>query len=191
MANMKDSPESESDVPRKRRRPEALRKRFVYYRDKIRKEIDRPMLLKNFPIGTKIHFVIPEAQNQGFILGRPLGSYPVTVKIPDSDPRSIPALRNKTPLTVVVTGAEERSLIGLTWPIQINQLGQRALEQLPGAGKKRASKILLMRPLQSARDLSAIFDQHETDFSLHSLDLDFSTKKSPTENSLPEPRIFV
>lgn len=180
MAGLKADAQSESEIPRKRRRPDALEKKFVYFRDRIRKEIDRPMLLKNFPVGTKLAFVIPEAQNQGYILGRQLGSYPVTVKIPIDDPKAHKALREKAPLTVIVTGAEERSLLGLSWPIEINQLSMRAIEHIPGAGKKRASSILRQRPITSFRELAAIIDTGTGHSPIRESDCDFSMKPLDT-----------
>lgn len=176
MANLQQHPDSGSDVPRKRRRPDALEKKFMYYRDRIRKEIDQPMLLKTFPPGTKITHVIPEAQNQGYILGRQLGSYPVTIKIPIDDPQATAAFQNHDPISVIIMGAEERSLVGLSWPIQINRLSQRALEQIPGAGKKRASKILLEKPIKSFHSLIAIIDANINVFPMKESDFDFSEK---------------
>jgi radical SAM superfamily enzyme with C-terminal helix-hairpin-helix motif len=174
MRNLQDDPTSESEVPRKRRRPDTLAKKFIYYRNKIRKEIDQPMLLKTFPPGTKIAYVIPESKNQGYILGRQLGSYPVTIKIPIDDPHAKIAFVNRTPVTVIILGAEERSLIGLTWPLQINQLSQRALEHLPGAGKKRASKIMLSRPVRSFQEFLALLEARADQFPVAEADCEFS-----------------
>ncbi len=145
-------------VSKKHRHPSLLEKKFTYYRDKIRIEVDRPMLKAVFPLGTVLHEVIPETENPGFILGRQLGSYPVTVKIPNSDPVAVKALKNKQPLDVFVTGYRERSLVGLSWPIPINRLGQVALAQIPGVGAKRATRIVLGRPLQNMADLLAIME---------------------------------
>ncbi len=145
-----------SGVSKKHRRPALLKKKFSYYRDRIRQEIDRPMLKAVFPPGTVLHEVIPEASNPGFILGRQLGSYPVTVKIPVSDPVAAAAYKTGQPLDVIVTGYRERSLVGISWPIPINRLGQIALSQIPGIGAKRATRILLARPLEGMEALLAI-----------------------------------
>lgn len=174
LEQMQKDPASEAGVPRKKRRPQVLEQRFVYYRDRIRREIDHPMLLLNFPPGVRIEYVIPEAQNQGFILGRPLGSYPVTIKIPDTDPGAIRGLAERKSLTVVITGAEERSLTGLSWPIAVNALGTRALESIPGVGKKRASRLMMARPVADFAALAAALESQpfgraeDYDFSLQS-----------------------
>ncbi|MBX7057980.1 MAG: radical SAM protein [Leptospirales bacterium] len=155
---MQKNPELQGGAGRKRRRPQALEQRFLYYRDRIRKEIDHPMLLKNFPPGVCLHYVILEARNQGFFLGRALGSYPVTCKIPESDAQATAAFQAKRPITAIVLGAEERSLLTMSWPIQINRLGQRALEQIPGLGKKRATRLLLSRPIVSFERLAEVIE---------------------------------
>ncbi|MBE7440483.1 MAG: radical SAM protein [Spirochaetales bacterium] len=130
-----------------------LHERFLYYRDRIRREIDRPMLQRVFPPGTVLKDVLLEAENQGYYLGRQLGSYPVTVKIPTGD-RSVAFPSLKTPLNVVVVGAEERSLLGLGHPIHIATLDSRALSKLPGIGRRLAVDLKL-RPPQSRLELEA------------------------------------
>ncbi|MBU43427.1 MAG: radical SAM protein [Spirochaetaceae bacterium] len=122
-------------------RSERIHQRFVYYRDKIRKEIDHAFLLKNFPVGTLLHEVILESTNEGYYLGRPLGSYPVTVKIPLDDRQAAMYLESKTPLTCFVTGAEERSIRALSFPLRISQMGSIAFSQIPGIGRKASSRL--------------------------------------------------
>lgn len=126
----------------------SVEQRFIYYRDRIRREIDHPMLLLNFPPGTILRDVILESQNQGWHLGRPLGSYPVTVKIPLDD--SGVAATTGQPIDVIITGAEERSLTALSYPIQVDRLGSKAIQTIPGIGKPRAQRILQKRPTNHA-----------------------------------------
>ena len=163
---------SGSGISKKHRSPSLLKKKFVYYRDKIRQEVDRPMLAAVFPTGTVLREVILEATNPGFILGRQLGSYPVTVKIPLSDPVAVAAFENHQSMDVIVTGYRERSLLGLSYPIPINRLGQIALAQIPGIGAKRATRLLLARPLNSLETLLKVTESRpfgdETNFNFHS-----------------------
>ncbi|MCB1173499.1 MAG: radical SAM protein [Leptospiraceae bacterium] len=139
-----------------------LQERFLYYRDLIRRDIDQVMLARVFPVGTILREVILEARNQGFILGRQLGSYPVTIKLPDDDPRALNAwqadARSDRALDVVVIGFEERSLRALSHPVDINRLGRKALQSLPGVGKKRAQQIFLHRPLKSRSELYQLIE---------------------------------
>ena len=133
-----------------------LEKKFLYWSKRIRLEIDRPMLLLNFPIGTRIPNVILESSNQGYIFGRPLGSYPVTIKVPlgDLQVRSFfeeqqkggAFLSRSRTLELIVMGAWERSLLALSYPIKIPFLEQKALEAVPGIGKRRSTQIILKTP---------------------------------------------
>ncbi len=142
----------------KRTKPALLDKKFIYYRDKIRQEVDRPMLEKIFPLGTILKEVILEAKNPGYVLGRQLGSYPVTVKISLYDQKIETHYKNRQPIDIIVTGYKERSILGLTHPIRINQLGLPALAQIPGIGKKRASNLLLARPIKHMDDLIRVVE---------------------------------
>ncbi len=142
----------------KRHKRSVLEKKFKYFRDKIRQEIDRPMLEKVFPRGTLIKELIPEFQNLGYTFGRQLGSYPVTVKIPIDDRDAAEALEQNRPIDVIVTGYQERSVTGISHPIKINLLGHKALAQIPGIGKKRATTIFLKRPLTNLDELQGVID---------------------------------
>ena len=137
---------------RKKPIPSRLENKFLYWSKRIREEIDRPMLLLNFPIGTRISNVILESNNQGYIFGRPLGSYPVTIKVPLGDAR-VRALYErqqqgavKETIDLIVTGAWERSLLALSYPIAIPYLDKKALEAVPGIGKRRSTHIFLKQP---------------------------------------------
>ncbi len=146
-----------SGSDRQQRWLQKLEQKFFYWRERIRREIDQPMLLRTFPVGTRIEQVIPEALNQGYILGRPLGSYPVTIKIPQGDQVAFAQYqhfrqkngqqRDKKPLTVVVTGAQERSLSGLSYPLQLHRLDRKAIEKIPGYGRRRATRLFQAQPL--------------------------------------------
>lgn len=133
-------------ISKKKLRPDAITQRFMYYRDRIRKEIDRPMLRRNFPSGTLIREVILETENQGYFLGRPLGSYPVTIKIPKGDHRAAEFYHRKEPLTAFITGAEERSLVGLSHPVHVGQLDERALAHIPGVGRRSGELLVKSKP---------------------------------------------
>lgn len=146
-----------------------LEQRFLYYRDRIRKEIDHAFLKKNFPAGTILREVIIEEQNSGYMLGRPLGSYPVTVKIPLDDTLAGQAHRERRPLDVVITGWEERSLRALHHPIDLRRIGLKAMETIPGLSRRQAGELFmrigkgevgdeeLLRITETLRDLR--FDQ--------------------------------
>lgn len=145
-------------ISQKRMKPARLENKFVYFRERIRSEIDKPMLQRVFPVGTVLREVIPESVNQGYVLGRQLGSYPVTVKIPLSDDRARKSFERGEPLDAVITGYRERSVIGMTYPVPVNHLGISTLSQIPGIGRKRATAVLLKRPLSDMDQLRRAVD---------------------------------
>ncbi len=126
-----------------------LHEKFLYYKEKIRSQIDKPMLRMLFPPGTRIINCLVEKQEHNISWIRPLWSYPITIKV-------FEVLRPRTMVDCVVTGYDERSLQGITQPICINSLSANALQHLPGIGKKKAQQWLLLRPFS---DTTAFLDQ--------------------------------
>ena len=58
-----------------------LKQKFIYYRKKIRNDIDKKMLAMSFPKGSIIRDVVLEKKVPYGYLGRALGSYPITCHI--------------------------------------------------------------------------------------------------------------
>ena len=83
--------------------------------------------------------------------GRQIGSYPLLVGIP-----------YKVDLNefhdVFVTDWGFRSITGITYPFDINSMPMSSLAALPGIGKKRASKIVMERPLSGFDDLLRVVE---------------------------------
>jgi radical SAM superfamily enzyme with C-terminal helix-hairpin-helix motif len=126
-----------------------IENRYEFYRDKIREDIDRVMLERIYPVGTIIRDVRVVEHRFEFSLARPLQSYAITMKIPR--PLDIGSF-----FDMAVIAHRERSIIALPVPIQINQLSGKALEYIPGIGKRTAGEIVLRRPLSSVGDLLVI-----------------------------------
>ncbi|MBE7411742.1 MAG: radical SAM protein [Leptospiraceae bacterium] len=124
--------------------------RFLFYRDKIREEIDKQMLKKTFPLGSVLRNVILEKKSEGYFLGRQLGSYPITIKIPFFK-QSYELFTDR--IDVIVTGFSERSINALPYPIPINQFTDLAFREIPGLGKSLATKALLNSPYKNSEDL--------------------------------------
>ncbi|URA09630.1 radical SAM protein [Thermospira aquatica] len=102
---------------------------FRHYREKIRKEIDIPMLQRIFPPGTVLRDLIVDGHRGEWSLARQLGSYPIIVKIP----RNV-SLREH--LDAFVIDYRERSLIGLCFPFDVKKLSYHEIQQIPGMAKK-------------------------------------------------------
>ncbi len=126
-------------------------RRFKRFKEEVRSDIDRVMLERVAPYGTVLRNVYMEMHDGNTTFGRQIGSYPLLVGIPykvDLD----------TFQDVFVTDWGFRSITGVTYPFDINSQPMTALAALPGIGKKRASKIVMERPLSGLDDLLRIVE---------------------------------
>ncbi|MCL7412277.1 MAG: radical SAM protein [ANME-2 cluster archaeon] len=122
-------------------------KQFIQFKDRVRKEIDRPMLERMVPVGTVLRDVMCEVSDS-ITFGRQIASYPLLVGIPATMPL-------KRFIDVTVTGYGQRSITGIPYPLDINHAVPRLIGELPGVGKKRARSILKGRPYRDKDDLLA------------------------------------
>jgi radical SAM superfamily enzyme with C-terminal helix-hairpin-helix motif len=113
--------------------------RFTYYRDRIRHEIDHQMLKKIYPIGTILKNLIVIDIQSDYSYCKQIASYAITVKIPM---RLKPGIK----IDAAIIGYKERSVIALPLPIKISELSQKALELIPGIGRRMAGNIILNKP---------------------------------------------
>ncbi|MBE6526424.1 MAG: radical SAM protein [Thermoplasmata archaeon] len=125
--------------------------RFKKFKETVREEIDRPMLERCMPAGTVLKNVYAEIHDGNTTFGRQPGSYPILVGIPYKVPLD-------TGYDVIVTDWGYRSVTGLTYPFDINNLPMSALSALPGIGKKRAVTLVRERPFKDYDDLSRAID---------------------------------
>ncbi len=116
---------------------------FKYWKSRIRREIDHPMLKKVFPKGSIIRGVIPEKKKGNLTFGRPLGTYPILVGTRSN-------FQEKSDFVVVDHG--ERSLTALKLPVNLNELSYEELISIDGIGERRVKEILLKRPFKDLKD---------------------------------------
>ncbi len=102
---------------------------FRHYRERIRQEIDIPMLQRIFPAGTILRDLIVDGHRGEWSLARPLGSYPITVNIPRK-------ISPREHLDAFVIDYRERSLVGLCFPFDVTKLSYHEIQQIPGMAKK-------------------------------------------------------
>ncbi|MBC2699609.1 MAG: radical SAM protein [ANME-2 cluster archaeon] len=119
---------------------------FMRSKDKVRKEIDLPMLERLVPVGTVLKKVMCEVHD-GITFGRQMASYPLLVGIPDRLPLG-------KFIDVTVTGHGHRSITAIPYPLDINSAGAKLISQLPGVGKKRTRNIIRGRPYWDEDDLA-------------------------------------
>lgn len=128
-------------------------KQFIQFKDRVRKEIDMPMLERLAPVGTVLKDVMCEISGS-ITFGRQMASYPLLVGIPGAMPL-------KQFIDVTVTGHGHRSISGIPYPLDINHAVPRLIGELPGVGKKRARNILKGRPYRDKDDLLAQLENME------------------------------
>jgi radical SAM superfamily enzyme with C-terminal helix-hairpin-helix motif len=119
---------------------------FHAYKEKIRRDIDLEMLGRVVPEGTVIPGVRMELREGGLTFGRQIATYPILVGIPGELP--LKAFHD-----VKVVGHGYRSITAVPYPLDANSASIKALESLPGVGKKRAAAIARHRPYKSRREL--------------------------------------
>ena len=121
---------------------------FKVYKERMRKEIDLPMLRRVIPSGTVLRRAYVEAYDvrKRLTYARQMGSYPVLIACPMKLP-----LREWNDFVVIDHGY--RSVTGLPYPIPINRLSPRLLTRIPGIGRGKARKILMMRPFKNVKEI--------------------------------------
>ncbi|MBQ4412336.1 MAG: radical SAM protein [Candidatus Methanomethylophilus sp.] len=126
-------------------------KRFKKFKERVREDIDHPLLERMIPLGTVLTGVYAEIHDGNITFGRQPGSYPILVGIP-----------YKVDLDrfydVKITEWGFRSVTGITYPFNINTMPMSALSALPGIGKKRATALTLKRPFKDLEDLGRAID---------------------------------
>ncbi|MCG2718033.1 MAG: helix-hairpin-helix domain-containing protein, partial [Nanoarchaeota archaeon] len=83
--------------------------------------------------------------------GRQMGSYPLLVGIPYKTHENIF-------INVLITDWGMRSVTGIEYPFNINKASLKAMESLPGVGKKRAMRIVRNRPFKTENDFINCLD---------------------------------
>lgn len=118
---------------------------FLRYKEKIRNEIDLPLLRRIVPAGTLLKDVRTEIFDK-ITFGRQLGSYPLLVGIPLK-------LELNRSFDILVTDHGHRSITGLPAPVDINRLPVKIIQMLPGIGKQQVAEIIKGRPFNDKEDI--------------------------------------
>ncbi|MBU4076907.1 MAG: radical SAM protein [Euryarchaeota archaeon] len=117
---------------------------FLRYKEKMRNEIDMPMLRRVAPVRCAMKDVHTEIFDK-ITFGRQLGTYPLLVGIPAQ-------VELNRFYDVMVTDHGYRSITGIPVPFDINRAPLKLLEQIPGVGRKQAGKIVMGRPYKDKED---------------------------------------
>ncbi len=124
---------------------------FRKFKERVRREIDEPMMARVAPLGTVLHDVYMEVNIGGSTFGRQPGSYPILCEFPYKSEldRFVDAL---------VVGQGPKSLHCVETRLGINKAPMSALEALPGVGRKRARRIMAGRPYTSYEQFAKALD---------------------------------
>jgi radical SAM superfamily enzyme with C-terminal helix-hairpin-helix motif len=118
---------------------------FSYYKEKIRNEIDLPMLRRIAPAGTILKDVRAEVYDK-ITFCRQFASYPLLVGIPME-------LELNKNFDVLVTDHGHRSVTGIPVPLDINRASLKIIQMLPGIEKKQVAEIIRGRPFKNKEDI--------------------------------------
>ncbi len=118
---------------------------FYYYKEKIRNEIDLPMLRRIAPAGTILKDVRAEVHDK-ITFCRQFASYPLLVGIPME-------LELNKNFDVLVTDHGHRSVTGIPVPLDINRASLKIIQMLPGIEKKQVAEIIRGRPFKNKEDI--------------------------------------
>ncbi len=124
---------------------------FREFKEKIRLNIDQPLLMRMVPPGTLLRNLYAEAYEGKVTLLRHLGTYPLLVGVTTHLP-----LHHK--FHIMVTSHGYRSVTGVPFPLNINTASLDLLKDLPAIGGKRAQRIIRARPFTSTADLFTALD---------------------------------
>ncbi len=126
---------------------EKHKKEFLRYKEKVRKEIDLPMLRKVVPAGTILRNVLLEVNDGNTTFGRQMGSYPLLIGLPAK-------LETGHYMDVAVIDHGFRSITAIPYPVDINNAELGLLQRLPGVSKVMAAKIFRERPYKDVQELT-------------------------------------
>jgi radical SAM superfamily enzyme with C-terminal helix-hairpin-helix motif len=122
---------------------------FRIYKEKMRKEVDRPMLKKIIPRYNVLKKVFVEIRSGRMTYGRQVGSYPLLVAIPFE-------YQLKKFTDIIVVGYGYRSILGIPIPIEINTWNRGQLSKIPFFREPYASKVITHRPIRNIDELKEI-----------------------------------
>ena len=114
--------------------------------DRVRSDIDRPMLRAAYRVGRKLKGLVAEIQQGATTFCRFPGSYPIVVGVEGKIvPRKV--------IDGIVVDHGYRSLTALRYPVDVNKCRGSTLVMFPGIGQARSARIIRSRPIKSRADL--------------------------------------
>jgi radical SAM superfamily enzyme with C-terminal helix-hairpin-helix motif len=125
---------------------------FSTHKDRMRDEVDMPMLRRLVPIGTILRRVRTETHEGKMTHARQVGTYPLLVTIPDK-------VRLDEWVDTTTVGHGYRSVTGVPYPLDLNSASARLLHALPRVSQKEVFNIIRKRPLSSLAELENLLPE--------------------------------
>ncbi len=132
---------------------------FVKFKNRVRNEIDNEMLKKLVPPGTILRDAFIEKTKGHLTYARQIGTYPLLIGVPYK--LDISDKITDRFIDIAVTEHGYRSVTGVEYPFEVNQASLKALNALPGVGKKRAARIVIGRPYNNFDEFRKVLDEPE------------------------------
>lgn len=129
---------------------------FKRFKERVRSEIDLPMMKKVFPTGAVLRSVHREKKQGDITYGRQLGSYPVLVGVPEWKEE------DGNIVDVIIANHGPRSVTGIVKGRSLNRAGYKEIIAVEGIGKKRAEKLIISRPFRNWEEVERIVEDTET-----------------------------
>jgi radical SAM superfamily enzyme with C-terminal helix-hairpin-helix motif len=127
---------------------------FATYKERMRNEVDLPMLRRVIPTGTVLRRVRTETREGNMTHARQVGTYPLLVTIPDN-------VQVDLWFNVTIIAHGYRSVTGIPYPLNLNNATPRLLRALPGISEKEVLNIMRKRPIKNLDELKKIFHENE------------------------------
>jgi radical SAM superfamily enzyme with C-terminal helix-hairpin-helix motif len=127
---------------------------FSKYKEKMRTEVDLPMLRRVIPTGTVLRHVRSEVHEGNITHARQVGTYPLLVTIPDS-------IQLNLWFDITVVAHSYRSVTGIPYPLKLNSATPRLLRALPKISEKEVLNIMRKRPINNFKELKDILPETE------------------------------
>ena len=122
------------------------KKYFKAFKEKVKREIELPLMRRLVPAGTVVKEVYTEKYIGKYTYARPVGSYPLMIKIPDK-------IRLGIFMNFTIVDHDHRSVYGIPYPLNINEASPKLINLIPGISKKEAMTIIRKRPFTNIKDL--------------------------------------
>ena len=127
----------------------AHRRYFLAFKYWVRRYFDHEMLRRVVPKGTVLKRVFTEAHYGNGTYARQVGSYPLLIYIPAR-------LELSKWIDIVVSEHGFRSVIGVPYPVSVNEAPKRLLKYVPSMNRDVLNRIIASRPIRTYEQLRNI-----------------------------------